>query len=60
MTIPYGISTDVRTTPRPKIARYMTRAMIIPSASSIATEITITNVVLKKSCHHRLEPRTAP
>ena len=32
--------------------------MIIPSASSIATEITITNVVLKKSCHHRLEVST--
>ena len=32
--------------PRPKIARYMTRAMTIPSTSSIATETTVMKTVL--------------
>ena len=36
----------------------MTSAMIIPSVSSIATEMTVTNRVLKTSCHHRLEVST--
>ena len=30
-------------TPRPKIARYMTSAIIMPSVSSIATEMIVTN-----------------
>jgi hypothetical protein len=33
--------------------------MIIPSVSSIATEMIITNVVLKKSFHHSSEVKTA-
>ena len=59
VTIPYGIRTEVRTTPRPKIARCMTSAMSIPSVSSIATEMTVTNRVLKTSCHHSDEVSTA-
>ena len=39
--IPYGIRTAVRTAPRPKIARCMTSARIIPITSSIATETTV-------------------
>jgi len=52
------MSTEVRTTPRPKIARCMTRAMIIPSASSNATETTVTSVVLKTSVHQSSEVST--
>ncbi len=48
----------MRTRPRPKIARNMTRAMIIPSTSSIATETTVMKTVLKTLCHQRLEPST--
>jgi hypothetical protein len=44
--------------PRPKIARCMTRAIAIPRTSSIETEITVMNSVLKRSCHHRLEVST--
>jgi hypothetical protein len=58
VTIPYGIRTDVRTTPRPKIALCMTSAIAIPSTSSIETEITVMNRVLKTSVHQRLEVST--
>ena len=58
VTIPYGISTAVRTTPRAKIARYITSAIAMPSASSIATEMTVTKSVLKRSCHHSSELST--
>ena len=47
VTMPYGIRTDVRTAPRPKIARCMTRASSMPSTSSIATEITVMITVLQ-------------
>ena len=30
----------------------MTRAMIIPRVSSIATETTVMNTVFQTSCHH--------
>jgi hypothetical protein len=56
--IPYGIRTETRTIPRPKIALYMTRAMIIPSTSSIETAITVMNSVLKTSVHHSSDVRT--
>ena len=51
VTIPYGIRTEVRTTPRPKIARCMTSAIVMPSVSSIETEITLRKTVLKTSVH---------
>ena len=57
--IPYGIRTDVRTSPRPKIARCMTSAIAIPITSSIATETTVMKAVLKTPCHHRSEVSTA-
>jgi hypothetical protein len=43
--IPYGTSTEVRTAPRPKMARCMTSASPMPSTSSIATETTAMNAV---------------
>src|SRR6185503_15480701 len=58
--IPYGISTEVRTTPRPKIARFITSAIAIPSTSSIATETMTMNTVLKTSVHHSSELSTVP
>jgi hypothetical protein len=36
----------------------MTRAIAIPRASSIATEITVMKLVLKTSCHQSSELRT--
>ena len=59
VTIPYGISTAVRTSPRPNSARCMTSARTMPSTSSMATEMTVTSVVLKTSCHHSGEVSTA-
>ena len=59
VTIPYGIRTDVRIRPRPNSARCMTSARIMPSTSSIATEMTVTSVVFQTSCHHSGELSTA-
>ena len=59
VTMPYGISTAVRTSPRPKIARCMTSATTMPMTSSIATETTAMNVVLNTPCHHKSDVRTA-
>ena len=56
--MPYGISTDVRTTPRPKIARCMTSAITMPITSSIATETTVMNTVLNTASHQRLDEST--
>ena len=58
MTIPYGIRIAARTGPRPKIARCMTSAMIMPRTSSIDTETTVMIIVLKKSSHHVLDDST--
>ena len=52
------MSTVVRTGPRAKIARNMTSAMVIPSTSSIATETTAMNTVLKTDSHHSGELST--
>ena len=60
MTIPYGMRIDVRTAPRPKIARCMTSASSMPITSSIATEMPVMISVWKTSCHHRLELSTVP
>ena len=49
----------MRTTPRPKIALYITSAIAIPSTNSIETEITVTKRVLKTSVHQRSEVSTA-
>ena len=46
------MSTVVRTGPRKNGARNMTRAMAIPSTSSIATEITAMKTVLNTDSHH--------
>ena len=48
----------MRITPRPKIAWCMTSAIPMPSTSSIETPITVTNMVLKTSCHHSGEVST--
>ena len=58
--IPYGIRIDVRTAPRPKIARCMTSASSMPSTSSIATETTVMITVCSTSCHQTGEVRTVP
>ena len=59
VTMPYGISTDARTGPRPKIARCMTSAMIMPSTSSRATEQTVMNNVTPTSLHQVLDVSTS-
>src|SRR3954452_24929340 len=59
VTIPYGISTAVRTAPRAKIARYITSAISMPIPSSIPTETTVMNAVLKTSVHHVDEVSTS-
>ena len=53
VTMPYGISTEVRTSPRAKIVRCMTKATAKPSTSSIVTETTVITTVTPKACHHR-------
>ena len=59
VTIPYGTRIAARTGPRPKMARCMTRAIAIPSTSSIETETTVMNTVLNTSVHQVLEVRTS-
>jgi hypothetical protein len=59
VTMPYGISADVRTSPRPKIARCMTSASIMPSTSSSDTVIVVRITVCRKSAHHRPLERTS-
>ena len=51
MTMPYGIRIAVRTTPLPKMVRCMTRASAMPSANSIATEITVITRVTTNAVH---------
>ncbi len=58
--IPYGIRIAARTGPRPKIARCMTRAISMPSTSSMATDTTVMNTVVATSDHHVVELSTSP
>ena len=53
VTIPYGISTAVRTMPRPKIVRCITIASAMPSTSSMATETTVMITVTPNACHQK-------
>ena len=53
VTMPYGTSTAVRMTPRPKMARCITIATAIPRTSSIATDTTVMSTVIPNACHHR-------
>src|ERR1044072_5507649 len=57
--IPYGVRTAERVAPRPKIARYMTRAIAIPSTSSIETETRGGKTGVRRSVHQRAELGTA-
>jgi hypothetical protein len=56
--IPYGMRTEVRTAPRPKIARCITSAIAMPSTSSIATDTTVMKTVFHSDFHHRPDVRT--
>jgi hypothetical protein len=60
VTIPYGISTDARTAPRPKIARCITSAIAMPSTSSIDTDATVMISVVPTSLHQVLDVSTSP
>ena len=51
MTNPYGIRMRVRMAPLPTRVRYMTRAKAIPSANSMATEITVMITVITNAFH---------
>ncbi|SIM05748.1 Uncharacterised protein [Mycobacteroides abscessus subsp. abscessus] len=56
--MPYGISTAVRTTPRPKMVRCITNARANPSTSSMSTEITVITSVTTRALHQYLSLRT--
>lgn len=60
MTMPYGTRTDVRTTPRQKIVRCITRASPMPRTSSIVTDTAVMNSVTQKASHQNGEDSTAP
>ena len=49
--MPYGIRIAVRTAPRPKIVRCITRANAMPSTNSIATEMTVIASVTANAVH---------
>ncbi|SKZ14680.1 Uncharacterised protein [Mycobacteroides abscessus subsp. abscessus] len=49
--MPYGISTTVRITPRPKMVRCITIAIAMPSTNSMTTETTVMPSVTKKAVH---------
>ncbi len=60
VTMPYGIRMAVRTVPRAKIVRCMTRASAKPSTSSTATDTTVISSVTQNACHQNGEESTSP
>ena len=52
VTMPYGIRIAVRSGPRPRTMRSITKANQNPSTSSTATVTTVMASVVTKSFHH--------
>jgi hypothetical protein len=59
VTMPYGISTTVRVSPRPRIVRCMISASARPSTNSIATETTVISNVMPNALHQYPDDSTA-
>ncbi len=51
VTMPYGMSATVRTSPRPTSVRCMISARPMPSTNSIATDTTVRNIVVPNAVH---------